>query len=226
MSGFSTAIQVTHGYSRLCLHVVQHQPLFTKTHAQMDGLSSLGALEDLWLCRNRLTEIGDGLPLGRTLREVNIAHNQLGCFKELLKLAPLEGLRNLTLQDIHFGDNPVCGLSNYKTYVAYHLTQVRILWLARVGIGLRETATLDKADDRGHRSRFGYRWFAVYYAQLFQRCLHSVGASHPIWYVFLAPQTAAAGFRFSVNIDVLAPLFWKNLPAVDLVGYGGGLGGI
>lgn len=90
----------------------------------MDGLSSLEALEDLWLCRNRLTEIGDGLPLGRTLREVNLAHNRLGCFKELLKLAPLEGLRSLTLQDIHFGDNPVCWLSNYKTYVAYHLTQV------------------------------------------------------------------------------------------------------
>lgn len=90
----------------------------------MNGLSSLEALEDLWLCRNRLTEIGDGLPLGRTLREVNLAHNRLGCFKELLKLAPLEGLRSLTLQDIHFGDNPVCGLSNYKTYVAYHLTQV------------------------------------------------------------------------------------------------------
>ncbi|CAN0580133.1 unnamed protein product [Ectocarpus sp. 12 AP-2014] len=93
----------------------------------MDGLSSLGALEDLWLCRNRLTEIGDGLPLGRTLREVNLAHNQLGCFKELLKLAPLEELRSLTLQDIHFGDNPVCGLSNYKTFVAYHLTQLTSL---------------------------------------------------------------------------------------------------
>ncbi|CAM9822517.1 unnamed protein product [Scytosiphon promiscuus] len=89
----------------------------------MDGLSALDALEDLWLCRNRLTNIGDGLPLGRTLREVHLAHNRLGCFKELLKLAPLEGLRSLTLQDIHFGDNPVCGLSNYKTYVAYHLTQ-------------------------------------------------------------------------------------------------------
>lgn len=94
----------------------------------MDGLSALGALEDLWLCRNRLTEIGDGLPLGRTLREVNLAHNRLGCFKEILKFAPLEGLRNLTLQDIHFGDNPVCGLSNYKTYVAYHLTQVWYTW--------------------------------------------------------------------------------------------------
>eukprot|EP00752_Nemacystus_decipiens_P007096 g6358.t1 len=93
----------------------------------MNGLSSLEALEDLWLCRNRLTEIGDGLPLGRTLREVNLAHNRLGCFKELLKLAPLEGLRSLTLQDIHFGDNPVCGLSNYKTYVAYHLTQLTSL---------------------------------------------------------------------------------------------------
>lgn len=91
----------------------------------MDGLSCLAALEELWLCRNRFTEIGDGLPLGPTLREINVSHNRLGCFKELLKLAPLEGLRSLALQDAHFGDNPVCGLSNYKTYVAYHLTQVK-----------------------------------------------------------------------------------------------------
>lgn len=93
----------------------------------MDGLSCLTALEELWLCRNRFTEIGDGLPLGPKLREINVSHNRLGCFKELLKLAPLEGLRSLALQDPHFGDNPVCGLSNYKTYVAYHLTQVTII---------------------------------------------------------------------------------------------------
>ena len=97
--------------------------------AQMDGLSALEALEELWLCRNRLTEIGNGLPLGRTLREINLADNRLGCLKELLKLAPLEGLRHLTLQDLHFGDNPVCGLSNYKTYVAYHMTQVLYIFL-------------------------------------------------------------------------------------------------
>lgn len=90
---------------------------------KIDGLSSLETLEELWLSRNRIADIGNGLPLG--LRDINLAHNRLGCFKELLKLAPLEVLRSLTLQDPHFGDNPVCGLSNYKTYVAYHLTQVR-----------------------------------------------------------------------------------------------------
>lgn len=103
-------------------------PRFFSLHLfvfQMDGLSCLAALEELWLCRNRFTEVGDGLPLGPTLREINVSHNRLGCFKELLKLAPLEGLRSLALQDAHFGDNPVCGLSNYKTYVAYHLTQVK-----------------------------------------------------------------------------------------------------
>lgn len=138
----TATVAVNEGCSRIqAIHVIIHSPdvsllligLFRRIlrTLKMDGLSSLEALEDLWLCRNRLTEIGDGLPLGRTLREVNLAHNRLGCFKELLKLAPLEGLRSLTLQDIHFGDNPVCGLSNYKTYVAYHLTQVlsRVLTL-------------------------------------------------------------------------------------------------
>lgn len=37
-----------------------------------------------------------------------------------------------------------------------------------------------------------------------------LGVSHPIWYVFLAPQTVAAGFTFSVNFDALTPLFGKT----------------
>lgn len=78
----------------------------------------------MWLCRNRLFEIGNDLPVGHAMRELNVAHNRLGCFKDLLKLSPLAGLRDLILRDPHFGDNPVCGLSNYKTYVTYHLPQV------------------------------------------------------------------------------------------------------
>lgn len=113
-------------------------------HAQMDGLSTLEALEELWLCRNRFTEIGNGLPLGPAMREINLAHNRLGCFKELLKLAPLEGLRSLTLQDPHFGDNSVCGLSNYKTFVAYHLTQVQTTDTQN-----RTTADMDERLRRG-----------------------------------------------------------------------------
>lgn len=100
-----------------------------ETLQQLEGLSGLQALEELWLCRNRLFAIGDDLPVGQTMRELNLAHNRLGCFKDLLKLSPLAGLRDLILQDPHFGDNPVCGLSNYKTYVAYHLPQVGTMLL-------------------------------------------------------------------------------------------------
>lgn len=111
--------------------MLAHGPTRPSNPFQIDGLSGLQALEELWLCRNGLTEIGDNLPLGPALSEINLAHNRLGYFKELLKLAPLAGLRSLTLQDPHFGDNPVCSLSNYRTYVAYHLTQVKaFIWTA------------------------------------------------------------------------------------------------
>lgn len=97
---------------------------------EIEGLSDMRKLEELWLCRNRITGVGDGLPPGSALRDVNLAHNRVGCFKELLKLSSLEGLRSLTLQDLHFGDNPVCTLSNYKTYVAYHVPQVIVCRMA------------------------------------------------------------------------------------------------
>ncbi|CAM9515850.1 unnamed protein product, partial [Choristocarpus tenellus] len=60
----------------------------------------------------------------RSLTDVNLACNKIGRFKDLQPLSHLEDLRSLTLQDPHFGDNPVCGLPNYQTYVSYHLTQV------------------------------------------------------------------------------------------------------
>ena len=36
-------------------------------------------------------------------------------------------LRRLSFSDPHFGDNPVCHLCNYQTYVIYHLTQLTSL---------------------------------------------------------------------------------------------------
>lgn len=107
------------------LTCVFHTLLPRRRRYKMEGLSEMTNLEELWLCRNRISEVGHGLPRGTRLRELNLAHNRIGCFKELLKLSSLEGLRGLTLQDPHFGENPVCGLSNYRTYVAHHLTQAR-----------------------------------------------------------------------------------------------------
>ena len=56
-----------------------------------------------------------------SLEEFNISNNRVGNFKEVLNLNRLPNLRICTFQDPHYGDNPICNLCNYQTYVLYHL---------------------------------------------------------------------------------------------------------
>ena len=90
----------------------------------IDSLSALPRLRQLWLARNRIEAIGAALDANTALEELNLADNKIGCFKELLHLGRLPRLRALSFCDPHFGDNPVCGLCNYQTYVLYHLRQL------------------------------------------------------------------------------------------------------
>ena len=92
-----------------------------------DGLESLTNLRVLWLCRNRVTEIGPALMHNQRLEELNLAHNRISSFRDILNLARLGSLKSLSFSDPHFGDNPICKLCNYQTYVTYHLTQLASL---------------------------------------------------------------------------------------------------
>ena len=56
-----------------------------------------------------------------SLEELNISNNKIGNFKEVLNLNRLPNLRICTFQDPHYGENPICNLCNYQTYVLYHL---------------------------------------------------------------------------------------------------------
>lgn len=56
-----------------------------------------------------------------SLEELNISNNRVGNFKEVLNLNRLPNLKTCTFQDAHYGDNPICNLCNYQTYVLYHL---------------------------------------------------------------------------------------------------------
>lgn len=48
------------------------------------------------------------------------------CFREIRNLCRLPNLIRLSLVDPHYGDNPVCRLCNYQTYVLYHLSQLTL----------------------------------------------------------------------------------------------------
>jgi Leucine-rich repeat (LRR) protein len=93
----------------------------------LDGLRDLTNLSQLWVCRNQIDRLDSTLNTCMNLTELNLAGNRLSSFKSLLPLANLDGLLVLTLSDPHFGDNPVCRLCNYQTYLMCHLSHLTFL---------------------------------------------------------------------------------------------------
>lgn len=71
--------------------------------------------------------MGTGLDGLFNLEDLNISANRVGNFKEVLNLNRLTKLTNCTFSDLHYGDNPICNLCNYKTYILYHLPQLKKL---------------------------------------------------------------------------------------------------
>ena len=85
------------------------------------ALNNLVRLKELNLASNRIESIGMSLDGLVSLEELNISNNKIGNFKEVLNLNRLPMLRICTFQDPHYGENPICNLCNYQTYVLYHL---------------------------------------------------------------------------------------------------------
>ncbi|GMH63034.1 hypothetical protein TL16_g03613 [Triparma laevis f. inornata] len=92
----------------------------------MQPIGKLITLKSLWLARNQIMHITHVQNLSN-LTDLNLSDNRIGCFKELLSLGVMHSLRNLALNDPHFGTNPVCQLCNYQTYALYHLVQLSTL---------------------------------------------------------------------------------------------------
>ncbi|GMF30965.1 unnamed protein product [Phytophthora lilii] len=94
---------------------------------RLDGLWRLTKLTQLWACRNRIDRIDTALNGCVNLTELNLADNRLSSFKGLLSLMNLDQLTVLVLSDPHFGDNPVCRLCNYQTYLICQLPRLNFL---------------------------------------------------------------------------------------------------
>ena len=93
----------------------------------LQGLESLENLEQLWICGNTISEIGTQLSRNVNLIDLNLSENQIGCFKEILELDRLAKLQVLSFSDPHFGENPVCHLCNYRTFVVCQLLKLKSL---------------------------------------------------------------------------------------------------
>ena len=55
--------------------------------------------------------------------EINLAGNQIGCFREIPNLARLPKLRKVNFVDPLHGDNPVATLCNYQTCAMPHVAR-------------------------------------------------------------------------------------------------------
>eukprot|EP00003_Mantamonas_plastica_P013703 TRINITY_DN2388_c0_g1_i1.p1 TRINITY_DN2388_c0_g1~~TRINITY_DN2388_c0_g1_i1.p1 ORF type:complete len:401 (+),score=101.94 TRINITY_DN2388_c0_g1_i1:161-1363(+) len=96
------------------------------------GLKGLRSLKTLYCCSNEIRSIGDHLNRNLELEELNLSNNQIGSFKEILHLTRLPKLHTLSFNDPHFGENPVCLLGHYQTYVLCHLKSLKNLDAFRV----------------------------------------------------------------------------------------------
>ena len=76
------------------------------------------------MAKNNIESIGIGLDGLSKLRDLNISANRIGNFKEVLNLNRLPNLEICTFSDPHFGENPICTLCNYQTYVLFHLPKL------------------------------------------------------------------------------------------------------
>lgn len=74
------------------------------------------------------------------LEEFNVSRNKISSFRDILNLSKLGSLRSLSLMDPHFGDNPICRLCNYQTYVTYHLTGLQSLDMENISENAKRLA--------------------------------------------------------------------------------------
>ena len=80
----------------------------------IQNLEGLPNLHQLWLAGNLIDSIRTGFDKLINLTDLNISGNKLCSFKEVLNLNRLTNLKILAFYDPHYGENPICNLSNYQ----------------------------------------------------------------------------------------------------------------
>jgi Leucine-rich repeat (LRR) protein len=131
MSGFQSLGSLRHLYlgNNKIQHIKGLETCHSLTKLWLDsneiqsikGLSGLKSLQDLNLACNLISTIGTGLDSLAYLKELNLSANRIGSFKEVLNLSRLPKLESVSFSDANYGENPICLLCNYSTYVLFHL---------------------------------------------------------------------------------------------------------
>ena len=86
----------------------------------IENIDCLHRLETLNLAMNQIDKVGTRLRNMRSLVQLNLSGNRISDVDEIKHIRELTGLKVLYFFDPHFGENPICKIYNYQTYMLFH----------------------------------------------------------------------------------------------------------
>lgn len=86
----------------------------------IEGLSQLHNLHTLNLAMNSIEHVGNRLKGLTSLREINLSGNRINNVEEIRPLREMTNLKVLYFFDPHYGENPLCKIYNYQTYMLFN----------------------------------------------------------------------------------------------------------
>jgi len=84
-------------------------------------------LKSLWIAANQIERIPENIAKYEEIVDLNLAANLITDISEIFKLKNLPKLKNLYLNDISFGENPLCLINNYRMFLLHHLPLLECL---------------------------------------------------------------------------------------------------
>ena len=87
-------------------------------------------IESLWIAKNNITKVeyfNKNENNCKKLTFLNLSGNFINDFNSILNISYIKNLEKLYLNDINFGDNPVCSFKHYKSFVLKNIPKLKIL---------------------------------------------------------------------------------------------------
>lgn len=90
----------------------------------LSNLKCLRSLKKLNLAMNLIEVLQNTLDDLSNLEELNLSGNKICRIEEILMLKKIPNLKVLSFFDPHFGENPICKIYNYQTFMLYHFSHL------------------------------------------------------------------------------------------------------
>ena len=87
-------------------------------------------IESLWIAKNNITKVEYFNKNGNNCKKLsflNLSGNFINEFNSILNISNIKNLEKLYLNDINFGDNPICSFKHYKSFVLKNIPNLKIL---------------------------------------------------------------------------------------------------